>query len=106
MMFWIRIILSIATLVYRVIFLKSVVGLPIRDFFKNVILKIALPSIIIFTTFYFFKNYISSANTLTSFIAQFILITFFTIVNVYIFGISHSEKNMINNKFKTILSRK
>ncbi len=105
LMFWIRIILSLITLVYRLIFLKSVVALPITDFLKNVILKIVLPSVIIFTTYYFFKNFISSANTLSSFIAQSTFIIFFTVVNIYIFGISSSEKNMINNKFKAIITR-
>lgn len=104
-MFWIRIILSIITLFYRVIFLNRTVALSIKDYLKNVLFKILMPSVVIFISFHFLKKHIGLADTLLNFIVQSTFILLFTLLTIYFLGITHSEKTLFINKVKYAINK-
>lgn len=102
--YWVFIIISLMSLLFRIIFLKKMIGLDIKYFLKEVILKIILVSLAIYLTLKLlpFQNTISFLSLGLNSILNILI----TLISIFFLGISHSEKttgiNFITNKYKKL----
>jgi len=92
-------LLNFAALVFRIYFLKKMINLEVKEFIKDVFLKIFVcTSLVLLGNFVLF-HYYGSANTIPSLLIFATINILSTSVIVLLFGISKREKKFILNYF-------
>ena len=104
-MFIIRIVLSVITLIYRIYFLKWMVKMPLKKFWKNTCNNIIIATLIIFAVCCIIKYSYGKASTLVEFTEQTVLIMIVEIIVIYFVGLFASERLLINSFVIRFLKR-
>jgi O-antigen/teichoic acid export membrane protein len=101
-LFEVLIINSVIALIFRIIFLKKMIGLNLLDFFKNVFARIGLVLMIITIVYKLIP--FDKANNVLALMSQTIIIVLTILAVILTFGLSASErkmmKEMLTIKFK------
>lgn len=97
--FIIQFIIFIVQLIYRLVLLRDMIGLPILEFFKRVIIKAFIVTVIAFIPPFLFHHYMDSSN-----IFRLLLVGSISIIvslsTIYIFGLNKQEADYIKHKIK------
>lgn len=100
---YVSITISVLSLYLRMRIISVLVDFSIQLFFKNVLLKVMLVSVIsVVLPFFLYSNIDSSLNR---FIFVFIFSTFSVLSTIYLFGLIKEERLFFNNKIKFFLSK-
>ena len=99
---YVKIFISITLLIYRIIFIHSALKLPIRNYILNTTIR----PIIIFLSTLYLSSFIYTLNTnIYISIIKLVGIGILSILVVYVFGLSISEKNFITSIIKSKIKR-
>ena len=102
--YYISIIISIASLFFRLYFIKKSLSLSIKEFIIKVIVKIIYVSVTVFLVFLFIDQYLIILNEWTLFFTKSILILALSFFSILLLGVSKDErkfmKEIIFNKLK------
>lgn len=86
-------------MIYRLVLLRDMIGLPILEFFKRVIIKAFIVTVIAFIPPFLFHHYMDSSN-----IFRLLLVGSISIIvslsTIYIFGLNKQEADYIKHKIK------
>lgn len=99
--FYISIVISLISFLFRVYFLKNCLNFSIVYFFKNVILKILLVTILSCIVFLFLNNNIYIEDQFILFIVKSSVIFLVFIVALYFLGIDKGERVFLNQFIST-----
>lgn len=91
--FWVLIGNSIFALVFRLLFLKKMMGLNLKDFNLKVLIKVVLVSLTTFILINFLR--LSNATSLFELFYQSLIVFALTIIPVILIGISRNEKKIL-----------
>ncbi|WP_312825289.1 MATE family efflux transporter [Epilithonimonas sp.] len=92
-------ILNFGALVFRIYFLQNMISLNVKDFIKDVFIKILVCTTIVFLANYTLYYYYGAANTIISLIIFGIINVISTSLVIVLFGINKHEKKFIKNYF-------
>jgi len=103
--FLISIVISFFVLSFRFIFLTRILNFRLKGFLRNVILKAALVSILMFFCYLMHKKYLLEASSFLFFLIETCLIEIVLIFAIYFIGISKNERLFLRINFKQILNK-
>lgn len=95
LVFYTSIIISFISLFFRLFFLKNIMGFPIADFLRDVLLKIIILTTTVVLIYHFYYQLISMQNTIKFFILNSIVLATITIFVIYFIGINSEERILI-----------
>lgn len=105
--FYILILISISSLVARLLLLKQMVGFSIRLFFKTVIIRVFLVSIIVLILSYCILNiHYNIQNDWIKFIINSLIIIIIELSTIFLIGITPNERLYLLNFFKSKIFKK
>ena len=91
----VALVLSLCCLVVRLILLRSMIGLSVRIYIKNVVCRVALIGIVSAVLPVYLSC--SLSNSFSSFIVVIGLTLVITLLSIYFIGCSSSERHIIKN---------
>lgn len=100
--YYVLIINSFLAMVIRVMFLHKLIDLDLKEFFNEVLIRIAIVVSLIVVFMYFMILYFKQSENIIIFLVQTIFILFVSLMIIYIFGLDIIEKNIL----KRILLKK
>ena len=95
LVFYASIIISLLSLVFRLLFLKKIMKFPIFSFFQDVLLRIIIVTFLAMVIYHFYFQLIIIRNNIEYFIINIIVLGFITIFLVYVVGVNNEEKKKI-----------
>lgn len=103
LIYYSSIIISLLSLVFRLFFLKYIMRFSILDFFKYVLLRIIIVTILVILFNYFLFQQITMKNSIVYLFINTAIIIFSTISIVYVVGINSIEKETIKRGIFNLL---
>lgn len=94
-----RVAINIITLMVRVVYLRSLIDLPARQYVTQVLAVAAIVSIVAFPIPFYLNKIIASAWS--NLIIVSLTSVFMAILSIYILGLTKSEKKMVNTLIMT-----
>jgi len=94
-MYWVSIVISCISLVFRIKFLEQMINLSIKDFLLQVMNKIALVCVLIACIFYLFHTYWETAQSIKLLIFQSCILVICSTFFVLFFGIQKRERQYL-----------
>lgn len=102
--FYIKLFVSIITLLYRVSYVKKLLNIKIYNYFYNCFfIPVIIFSISIFVGFYSFYNNIIFENSIFNLLLTMMLISIITLMLIFILGLNSKERTLLISSFKSFL---
>jgi O-antigen/teichoic acid export membrane protein len=99
--FQVIIAMNFFSLIIRLFFLKSMMSLSIMDFFKEVIVRIAIVTIVSSALAYFYLSYLTLPNKYLTFIANATVVSLVNIILIFFIGLKKNERLFLYSFFKS-----
>ena len=99
----IAVIFNFCCLIVRLILLRKMIGLKVRNYIKNVVFKVSFVGII--SSFFPIYLSLNLSNSFSSFIVVTGITLFLTIFVIYIIGCSSSERETIKSTIYKLIKK-
>lgn len=97
--FVIQFLIFIIQLIYRLVLLQDMIGLPILEFLKRVIIKVVAVTVIAFIPPFLFHYYMDSSDIFRLLVVGFVSVVV-SLSTIYIFGLNKHETDYVKFKIK------
>jgi hypothetical protein len=97
--FYISIILSLLSLVFRLLFLKKILSFNLISYIKNIIFRVIYVVFISLGIFKFVQYICSNVNDIMSFFVSSFCMIFLNLISIWLVGLVREERIYIKTKF-------
>ena len=101
--FYIMIIISVITLIFRVVFLKYMIGLKVSDFMFKVISPIIIVSIISIATIYFAGSLLGGGDSFGGLVFSICVILLINLLVIFFLGLSVKERAFLTTLYNKLI---